>query len=73
MPLKTVRDKSTGKLRKVDLEKSRTSRKAAASRKGKPLPAATKAKIKKSVTKALTSGRTAAGRKSLLKTKMIKA
>lgn len=75
MPLPTnkVRDRKTGKVRAVDLEKSRSARKAAVKRKGKPLPAAQKAKIGKAVTKVIRSGRTSTGRKSLLPTKTIKA
>lgn len=59
----TVIDKKTGKRRRVDPKKSRTAKAAARKRVGRPMKAATKAKIAKARTKAATTGRTKAGRR----------
>lgn len=59
----TVRDKKTGRVRRIDPKKSRIMKKAAKKRVGKKLKPATKMKISKAVKKSLKSGKTKAGRR----------
>ena len=62
---KFVRDKKTGKVRKKDMDRMKSGRKAAKKRSRKPHSAATRAKMSKSHRKVLKSGKTLAGRKAL--------
>lgn len=66
-----VRDRKTGKLRRVDRVRSRIAKRAARKRKGKKLRAAIKNKIRRSLLKVLRSGRTKFGRRSRLHRKRV--
>jgi hypothetical protein len=63
MALGMIRDKKTGRKRKVDPKKSRVAKKASRKRVGKKLKPATKAKIARGVKKANKTHKTKAGRR----------
>lgn len=65
---KLVVDKKTGKKRKVDPARSKAATKAGTKRKGKKLAPSTRRKISKGVEKAVKSGKTAEGRRTVKKT-----
>lgn len=64
---KMVRDKKTGRKRKVDPTKSRIAKRAAAKRRGKKLSGATRMKIRKGVARTVKTGRTKSGRRAIKK------
>lgn len=63
MPMKMVRDKKTGRKRRVDPTKSRKASVAARSRKGRPMKANVKLKISRAVRRTVKTGKTKAGRR----------
>jgi hypothetical protein len=62
-----VRDKKTGRKRRKDVTRSRAAKKGARKRKGRHLKATTKLKMKRSAAITRRTGRTKAGRRSLIK------
>lgn len=65
--VRMIRDKKTGRKRKVDPTKSKIAKRAAMKRKGKPLKAATRLKIRKALKKVAKTGRTSSGRRAIKK------
>jgi hypothetical protein len=60
-----VHDKKTGRLRKVDPLKSRIAKRAAASRRGKRVSSAVRAKMSKSAKRVAKTGKTKFGRRAI--------